>query len=90
MNTKYVVGLVSTYPLRTAGASSLLRTALVFPEQISHQHVSEKLIVGDPISAGFFYIETDGSIVTYGKSDILDLMPAEGDGELIAKSVGLR
>lgn len=80
---KYIVGEVAS-DLFTVEA------AIVFPETIAHAAMARRVLVeGTATSAGFFYINDEGGVTVYGRSDSLNVGPAEHDKLLISQALGM-
>lgn len=80
---KYIVGEVA------CDFTSVV-AAIVFPETIAHATMARRVLVeGTATSAGFFYINDEGGVTVYGRSDSLNVGPAEHDERLISRALGM-
>ena len=65
-------------------------TAITFQDFEGHDDVARRnFIDGKATSAGFFHVNYERKIETYGESVSLKLKPAPGDAKLIARATGL-
>lgn len=63
-----------------------------FPESLSHKEVAHQMknLCGEPTSAGFFYIDSDGRFCAYGVSTSLGIeSQAEEDSRLMNFNFGV-
>lgn len=81
--SKYVVGpaLVGVV---------VIDVAIIFPTTMNHQQVAISMFRGTATSAGFFYIDEERNVVTFGESVGLGLAPRKTDAKLIARALSLR
>lgn len=80
INTKYIIGNICG-----------LETAVVFSELLKHSDVARGAFgSAGCVSAGFCYVNPNGRITVYGKSDSLNLSSrAEVDNLVIEQTLGI-